>query len=111
MTQRSTIGENPLDAVIPRMDASNEVGEGSAERVRASSRPTESTRIIKERLTIHLPVDLINRVKNAVYWTPGLTLAELGEVGLGHVVEKLERKRGEVFPMRERELSGGRPLG
>ena len=33
----------------------------------------------KDRLTVHLPVDLIEGVKNAVYWTPGLTLARLAE--------------------------------
>jgi hypothetical protein len=64
----------------------------------------------KERLTIHLPVELIDRVKNAVYWTPGLTLAGLGEEALRRMVEQLEVERGDPFPPRQAELRGGRPL-
>lgn len=94
MAKRRTIGTNPLDAVIP-------------------VRPQESApakKVIKERLTVHLPVELIERIKNAVYWTPGLTLAGLAEEALAAAVERLERERGEPFPPRRSELKGGRPL-
>ena len=94
MAKRRTIGTNPLDTVIP-------------------ARPSEGTptkRVIKERLTVHLPVELIDRIKNAVYWTPGLTLAGLAEEALTAAVEKLERERGGPFPPRKAELKGGRPL-
>ncbi len=94
MAKRRTIGANPLDAVIP---AHHE-----------EKRPTP--KIPKERLTVHLPVDLIDRIKNAVYWTPGLTLAGLAEEALAAAVDKLERARGEPFPPRQAELKGGRPL-
>ncbi len=96
MARRRTIGVNPLDTVIP---AQQHIDSGTPKR-----------RIIKERLTVHLPVDLIERVKNAVYWTPGLTLAGLAEEALTAAVEKLERERGEPFPPRRSELKGGRPL-
>jgi len=93
---RRTIGNNPLDAVVP-----------TASPPEASERPRK---VSKERLTIHLPVDLIDRVKNAVYWTPGLTLAGLGEEALRVMVERLEADRGDPFPPRQEELRGGRPL-
>ena len=93
---RRTIGNNPLDAVVP-----------AAPPPEASERPRK---VSKERLTIHLPVDLIDRVKNAVYWTPGLTLAGLGEEALRVMVERLEADRGDPFPPRQEELRGGRPL-
>jgi hypothetical protein len=64
----------------------------------------------KQRLTIQLPGDLLDRAKNAVYWTPGLTLASLAEEGLKHVVERVEKKRGSSFPHRKEELKGGRPI-
>jgi hypothetical protein len=93
---RRTIGTNPLDAVVP------------------ATPPPEATelprKVSKERLTIHLPVELIDRVKNAVYWTPGLTLAGLGEEALRIMVERLEADRGDAFPPRQEELRGGRPL-
>ncbi len=95
MPRRRTIGTNPLDSVIP----SRQLVEGEATK-----------KIRKERLTVHLPVELIERVKNAVYWTPGLTLAGLAEEALTLAVERLERERGEPFPPRKSELKGGRPL-
>ena len=98
MAKRKTIGENPLDAVIPQNPQ--------------TSGPPVSTshKIAKERLTVHLPVDLIDRVKNAVYWTPGLTLAGLAEAGFREAVDEMEGQRGEAFPARNGELKGGRPI-
>ena len=64
----------------------------------------------KQRLTIQLTGDLLDRAKNAVYWTPGLTLASLAEEGLKHVVERIEEERGSSFPHRKKELKGGRPI-
>lgn len=95
MAKRRTIGTNPLDVVIP---------------TRREERAESAPRVVKERLTVHLPVDLIDRIKNAVYWTPGLTLAGLAEEALTAAVERLERERGEPFPPRKAELKGGRPL-
>lgn len=95
MARRRTIGTNPLDAVIP---------------THREEKTASPSKVMKERLTVHLPVDLIDRIKNAVYWTPGLTLAGLAEEALTAAVEKLERQRGEPFPPRKAELKGGRPL-
>ena len=93
--RRTTIGANPLDTVIPAAPP---------------EAATPAHKVPKERLTIHLPVDLIDRVKNAVYWTPGLTLAALGEELLRRGLDELEADRGEPFPPRQAELRGGRPL-
>jgi hypothetical protein len=107
MAPRKTIGDNPLDSVIPAFGL-------PAEPVRAPiarpARAREPERVAKERLTVHLPVDLIDRVKNAVYWTPGLTLAGLSEDALRKAVDRLEKERGEPYPRRRSELKGGRPL-
>ena len=101
MAKRSTIGDNPLDAVIPPSTASPA---GVASTREHPKKP------VKERLTVHLPVDLIDRVKNAVYWTPGLTLAGLAEVAFTQAMTQLEQERGGPFPPRRHELTGGRPL-
>jgi hypothetical protein len=100
MVKRSTIGMNPLDAVIPAKTAVPEVEEIEAPPVR----------VTKERLTIHLPVPLIERVKNAVYWTPGLTLAGLAEQALARLIDELEAENGAPFKTRREELKGGRPI-
>lgn len=65
---------------------------------------------IKERLTVHLSQELINRIRNVVYWTPGLTLADLGEDAFNRAVAEREKKRGGAFPQRKAELKGGRPV-
>ena len=108
--RRKTIGSSPLDTVVPRreLESDTPIPPAATERQRAREEP--SGRVIKERLTVHVPVELIDRVKNIVYWTPGLTLARLAEEALTKEVEKREKERGEPFPHRTEELRGGRPL-
>ncbi|MDP9437306.1 MAG: hypothetical protein M3P49_00930 [Actinomycetota bacterium] len=64
----------------------------------------------KERLTVHVLLDLVDRVKNAVYWTPGLTLARMAEEALLAEAERREKQHGGPFPARAEELRGGRPM-
>lgn len=77
---------------------------------KGSSETDFPARASKERLTVHLSQELINRIRNVVYWTPGLTLADLGEDAFTHVVAEREKKRGGAFPQRKEELKGGRPI-
>ena len=94
--RQSTIGANPLDAVVP------------ARRNGAESRVEPKP--VKERATFQLPVDLIERTRNAVYWTPGMTMAGLMESALAAHLDRLEKKRGEAFPARKGSLRTGRPV-
>lgn len=64
----------------------------------------------KQRITVQISADVIERIKNAVYWTPGLTLAALAEEMFAKGVDLLEMKRGEPFPHRKEELKTGRPI-
>ena len=107
MAKRKTIQKDPLDSYVPPEQA--EPGE-SVTPSKETSKPGSATKIEKERLTVHIPVNLIDRVKNAVYWTPGLTLARLAEKALGKEMEELEKEKGGPFPPRQEELRGGRPL-
>jgi hypothetical protein len=131
---RKTIGTNPLDAVVPDLSARSVTtkatkgassgatsgatngngsidGDGQRETALATpARPTSPPRPSKERLTIHVSVPLIDRAKNAVYWTPGLTLADLGERALEALVSELEKQNGKPFEARPHELKGGRPM-
>ncbi len=67
-------------------------------------------KVDKERLTVHVSVDVIDRIKNCVWWTHGLTLSDLAEDAFLNAVKKYETKRGEPFPKRKAELKGGRPM-
>jgi hypothetical protein len=104
MARRSTIGENPLDSVIPVDKSSNGHKPDNGAKV------DNGAKGVKDRMTVHLSVELIERVKNAVYWTPGMTVAQLAEEALAQAVEGLERAHGGPFPARTSELSRGRPV-
>ena len=104
--KRKTIGETPWDAVVPPKVETKSTAKKTKTRPTAPPPPTAG----KERLTVHLPVDVIERAKNAVYWTPGLTLAGLAESALNKALEGLEKAHGGPFERRKGELKGGRPI-
>lgn len=64
------------------------------------------------RMTFHLPRELMDRLRNAVYWTPaGVTLSGMAREALEAAVEEIEDRLndGERFPDRDADLKGGRP--
>ena len=63
----------------------------------------------KKRLTVNLPEDLLEHLRNAAYWNPGMTLAAMVERGIRSSVQEAERVRGGPFPVRLGALKGGRP--
>lgn len=124
----STIKNDPFETLIP-----DRVGEQANEEAQASNaqasnvvtplRPeqppqpqaqpeaTKAESQKKEKLTVHLTHDLIERVKNAAYWNPRLTIASIAEIGVRYAIEQVERENGGAYPPRESELKGGRPIG
>lgn len=64
----------------------------------------------KEKITVVIPDDLLERLRNAAYWQRA-SLATLSEEGLRHVIDKLERQNGGPFEPRPEPLRSGRPLG
>ena len=53
---------------------------------------------------------MIERIKNATYWTPGLTLSHLVEQALDREVSHMESERGQSFEQRKEEIKRGRPM-
>ena len=106
MAKRQTIGDNPLDAYIS-LSASNGVAVLEEE---TSRKPQQQTKSSKQRITVQISVDVIERLKNAVYWTPGLTLASLAEEAFSKAIDVLENEREAPFPRRKEELKTGRPI-
>jgi hypothetical protein len=100
--KRKTIGDNPLDCLIPSIEQVEE----KKPLLGKSIAKIECTG--KERITIQLPKETIERVKNAVYWTPGMTLSAFADQALLKAVDRLEKD--QVFPQRKHELKTGRPL-
>jgi hypothetical protein len=63
------------------------------------------------RFTINLPATVIERARDAVYHSPGLTLTSLAVAALTRELDRLERERGQPFPARRGPLRSGRPVG
>ena len=64
----------------------------------------------RSKVSAEVDYEVADRVKNAVYWTPGLTMARFIEKALEDAIDKLEEDRGGKFEAREGELVGGRPM-
>ena len=108
---RAALGADPLDALVPgNAQAAIRASNRKLETAGTTPTPGKPVPVVKERLTVHVSVDLIDRVKNCVYWTPGLTLAGMAEKALADAVAKMEKKAGKPFPKRKHELRGGRPM-
>ena len=62
------------------------------------------------KVTVALPMDLLERLRNAAWWQRK-TLATLAEEGIELVVEKLERQHGGTFRTLRRGTEAGSPAG
>ena len=136
---KKTIGLNPLEEYLssprqPKKVLDDEVGLQEVIKVKELGpvEPTQSFEVdglgqlaikgtqvpegkrerpTKQRITLHISSDIVDRVKNAVYWEPGLTVAGFAEEAFMKEIEKLEQERGAPFPQRKQHrLRGGRPV-
>lgn len=119
---RQTIGDNPLDALLTSPE---EVKEKPLKKQKLSDNGSQKPpNAKKQRLTVQISEDITERAKNAVYWTRGLTLAQLTEEALEGAIKALEKnsvifddgtgnplkEKGTPFPNRKEELKSGRPI-
>lgn len=129
-TIRSTIKNDPFAAVIPPPNdldfvepvaplpviPTASVPDRQPERPVEPERPRHKAAAPavgkrgKQKLTVHLSPELADRVKNAAYWNPRLTIAGIAEQGIRQAIDKLEREHGGKYPPRDGELVGGRPI-
>lgn len=61
------------------------------------------------RLTVNLPSHLVEQMRDAVYWTPGLTLAWMIARAARASLTELETVHQGPFPRRLKPLRAGRP--
>ena len=81
----------------------------SSPRPRAGSDAASVEKSATHRVTLNLPVGLIEQLRNAVYWTPGATLASLVRDSLRESLDRLEQRNGARYPPRLSKLRSGRP--
>jgi hypothetical protein len=90
--------------MLPTLEALlNDTTNGSIALGSRSSRPR------KQRVTITLPLSLLERLRNAVYWTGHGPLARLICDALDDAVTQMETTNGKAFPQRLAPLKRGRP--
>ena len=101
----STIKNDPFETLIP-----DRVGAQAVEETQQTHSvvtplrkeiPQEEEKPFgqkKEKLTVHLTHDLIERVKNAAYWNPRLTIAGIAELGVRYAIEQVEKENGGAYP-------------
>jgi hypothetical protein len=80
-----------------------------AQENRLALRPAEDGQSRKVRVTVSLPRDLVEQVRDAVYWTPGLTLAWLIARAMSTSLAELHESNQGPFPRRSNQLRAGRP--
>lgn len=109
MAKRQTIEENHLNILFPAVTENNGTSVAVLEEEQQAPKIRQKSSK-KQRITVQISEDVIERVKNAVYWTPGLTLASLAEEAFSKAVDRLEDEREATFPKRKEELKTGRPI-
>ena len=63
----------------------------------------------KKRHTVYLEEETIERLKDVVYWTPGLNMSALAEEAMNDIIKK--KAGGRPFQRRNGEIRKGRPVG
>lgn len=121
MPRRAALGA--LDELLPPrgegVEGVVDVVEVAAERKprvevreQPARKPRRKTALpVRGKLTVEIDAEVLGAAKDAVYWTPGLTLAGLVDEALRREVGRREEERGEGFPVRGGELTPGRPIG
>jgi hypothetical protein len=62
-----------------------------------------------QRITILLPTTLIERLRNAIYWTEQCTMTRVIADAIHDAVAEMEHTNGGTFPPRLTPLKRGRP--
>ena len=95
------------DQATPSNSTKNEGRGGISPYSRQSKAGRQQPRTV--RLTVSLPSDLVDHLRDAVYWSPSLTLAWLIAQSLRNSLAEMESLRQSPFPKRTKALRAGRP--
>ena len=75
----------------------------------AAEAPPPEVRKRKQPATIVVipPPEILERIRNAVFWNPGMTMREFGETAVKMYLEQMEKKHGKTYPQRTGKLRTG----
>jgi hypothetical protein len=94
----STIKTDPLEGSDPLSLILGSPPKKQGQETKSPNNDTKRQGQKKEKLTVHVTHDLAERVKNAAYWNPRLTIAAIAERGLARVMEEIEQQNGGPYP-------------
>ena len=63
---------------------------------------------MKINITISIDEAVVEKVRNATFYSPGVSMSSIFELGAEAVVLELEQRNGEPFKQRTGELRAGR---
>lgn len=101
------------DSILDDIDASQ--GHGMVNGAQIHHPPPTRKRVSplgrrsQQRLTVLLPTSLLDRLRNAVYWTGTRPLAQIIGDAIEQAVAHMEQANGGAFPQRLAPLKPGRP--
>jgi hypothetical protein len=64
----------------------------------------------RAQFSVQIDAALVEKVRDAAFWTPGLTMADIVEDGVRRALVALEKKNGGPFPPRKGKVRTGRPV-
>lgn len=62
----------------------------------------------RPQLTVRIANDLMNRMRNIVYWSPDLSVNSFVETALSELVEKFEKDKSRCKDQRPKDIKVGR---
>jgi len=64
----------------------------------------------KKTVSFHMDTSVVERLRDAVFYTPGLCMGDAVEAGIDRILNELEEMRGEPFPRRRGAVKLGCPI-
>lgn len=65
---------------------------------------------MKKNITISIDIEVIEKAKDAVYWTPQASLSDFFQQGILTYIKLLEEQHGKTFETRQGNLKHGRSI-
>jgi hypothetical protein len=110
--QRRPLGDRALSRLTDPLDEllGDSTPEVAPDTDRPEAPPPPATAAPRLRLSTEIGAQVLDRAKDAVFWTPGQTLAAFVEEALSREVARRTDERGEPFPRRTSPLPPGHPV-
>ena len=108
-TKRQPLNGTPTGGPELLSTAPSAIPVQTPSRDTAASSHTSGLILPTQRVTLTLPAALIERLRNAIYWTAQHTMARVITDAIHDAVAEMEHANGGTFPPRLTPLKRGRP--